>query len=267
MRKLEISIQSPFVTKNPRADRKPTVFNRILSKLSEQHLHPGKILPIFIKIDGDHKIFGALTLNTGGSVSFFPDFHKLDKFDHLTLGADFIEKKGHLTKVDLDGKHRKALHLEASQLANGYYHLVTFFMKDGDLLMDALSKINCPEIQYESDDQKRNYEMWLEDAVSFGHCLLDFPNEPGFYCVQLLILPKDENPDGLAVVTEVVEDFLSLSQTIKSPVNTLKVAIPTLENCDFSICILTFRVDQALDLDHPFGFVLGRDPNKPFTPL
>jgi len=267
MGKLEIRIQSPFVTKIPRVDRKPSVFNRVFSKLFEKGLHPGKILPIFLIIDGDYKIFGALTLNSGGSVSFFPDFYKLDQFDHLTLSRDFIEKKGHLTKLDLDGKHRKVVHLEASELANGYYHLITFIMKDGDLLMDAPSNIDCPDIQYENDEEKQKYIAILEDVVNLGHCILDFPDGDGFYCVQILIYPKGMSIEILSVCTTIVEDFLSLLKPIGELIITKKLELETPENCDFSICILTFKVDQELELDHPFGFIMARDPSKPFSQL
>jgi len=70
-----------------------------MSRLSEEKKNHGKTIPIFAVIENDYKIFGAFTLNSGGSVSFFPDFHNLDNFDHLTLNGNFIEKKGHLTKV------------------------------------------------------------------------------------------------------------------------------------------------------------------------
>jgi hypothetical protein len=264
MEKLELSIQNPFITKVTREDRRPTVFHRAFSKLFEEELHPGKIFPIFLKIEDDYKVFGALTLNTGGSVSFFPDFYNLHEFDHLTLNRDFIEKKGHLTKVNLDNnKHKKIAHLEASEMANGYFHLITFFMKNGDLLMDSPSNIELPVIYYQSEEEKQKYITMIEDAVSIGHCILDFPDEPGLYCIQILVYPKGIDKEKLSVCTNVIEDFLHILTPLNKSINTKKIEIDTQENCSFSICLLLFRFIHELDSNHPFGFVIAQDSSKP----
>jgi len=108
MGKVEITLKSSLVTKSPRGDRKPTVYNRSIRKLSEDKKHPGKILRVYAHINKDYKTFGVFTINTGGSISFFPDFYKLDNFDHLTVGKNFIKEKGHLSRVEPTGKHKKA---------------------------------------------------------------------------------------------------------------------------------------------------------------
>lgn len=261
MGKIELSITNPFATKSLRVDRKPTVFNRALAKLSSDGMNPGKIIPIFIYIDDEYKMFGIITLNTGGTVSFFPDFYNLDNFDHLTLGANFIEKKGYLTKVKSNTKHSKYLHLEASPLTGGYYHLITFAMEGGDLLMDAPPQIELPVIEYNSETKMEKFNAWINDSISAGHCKLKFPNANGFYCIQMLVLPKGASTAFCQVNTSHLEMFLSSPSAFEKEIISQQVIIPTPEKSDFSICILTFKVDKKLNA--PFGFSMSQDSIKP----
>ena len=84
-----MTIGNPYVTRNLRDNRIPTVFHRAMYRLTEEKKNPGKVIPIFCVIENDFRIFGALTINTGGSVSFFPDFFNKNHFDHLTLNGHF----------------------------------------------------------------------------------------------------------------------------------------------------------------------------------
>lgn len=120
MGKVEVMLKSSLVTKNLRLDRKPTVFTRSILKLSEDKRHPGKIIRVYAHINDDYKVFGAFTINTGGSVSFFPDFYNFDNFDHLTLSKDFIKNKGHLTKVEPLKETEKMFY---SKIGKNYYVL------------------------------------------------------------------------------------------------------------------------------------------------
>jgi hypothetical protein len=264
MKKMELTINNPYATKILREDRKPTVFKRAMARLSDQGLNPGKIIPIFTYINGNYKIFGILTLNIGGSVSFFPDFYQLDNFDHLTLSTNFIEKKGHLTKVAINGKHRKSLHLEASEMLNGNYCLITFAMVDDDLLMDAPPQIEYTEIHYNNEEEGEKYNTWINESVSSGHCILTFPEGDGSYCVQVLILPKGRTTEGLAVNRDPIEKFLLSPISLEEKVFIVKkIEIPTSERSDFSICMLTFKVPY--ELKGPFGFMMAQNPAKPLT--
>ena len=125
MGKVQITLKSSLVTKKPRENRKPTVF-----KLSEDKRHPGKIIRVYAHIDNDFKVFGAFTINTGGSISFFHDFYDFFLFDHLTLNKNFIKNNAHLTMVEKNGQHKKVCHLEANKLSTGDYSLITFGMID-----------------------------------------------------------------------------------------------------------------------------------------
>ncbi len=262
MGKLELTLENLLITKNIRPDRQTTIYIRTLSRLADEKKNPGTIIPLFVDMEGDYKILGALTLNSGGSVSFFPDFYSLDNFDHITLNANFIEKKGHLTKIGTSGDRKKPMHVEASQLIDGsYYHLVTFVMNDGELLMDAPPVMQAPDIEYSTEEEKHLFTSWLEVALSNANCVLEFPAKKGFYAIQILILPKGSDPEKLAVHRDSIEIALEHSVSFENQ-NFIckKMEIPTSERSDFSICIVMFRVPHELKAA---AFFMAQDPNRP----
>ncbi|MEY3304240.1 MAG: hypothetical protein ACK5RE_08920 [Pseudanabaena sp.] len=264
MGKVEITLQSSLVTKHPRKDREPTVFRRSILKLSENKLHPGKVIRVYVHIDDDYKVFGVFTINTGGSISFFPDFYNLDNFDHLTLSKDFIKNKGHLTKIKPNGKHKKAYHFEANKLLTGGYHLITFAMNDGDLLMDSLPEVNYPDIEFDNENETEFLTL-LEDALCHAPMMLSFPEEDGFYCIQILVLPKEKSINDVGVFLE-LKSIFTLKNPIDKTINTKAIEIKTPQDFDFSLYIVCFKIQQ--DLESPFVFAMAQDPKKPpFAPV
>jgi hypothetical protein len=261
MGKVEITLQSSLVTKNPRKDREPKVFRRSILKLAEDKLHPGEVIRVYVCIDNDFKVFGVFTINTGGSISFFPDFYKLDNFDHLTLSKDFIKTKGHLTKVKPSGKHEKVLHFEANKLPTGDYHLITFAMKDGNLLMDSLPEVHYPDIEFENAHEAEFLTL-LEDAIRHDPIMLAFPEEDGFYCIQILVVPKGRAINDVSIALG-FEDFFSLKKPIGKIITAKKTEIKTPQDFDFSLCIICFKIQQ--ELKTPFVFVMAQNHEKPPT--
>ncbi len=259
MGKVEITLQSSVVTKNLRKDREPTVFRRSILKLSEDKLHPGRVIRVYVRIDNDFKVFGAFTINTGGSISFFPDFYNLDMFDHLTLSKDFIKNKGHLTKVEPSGKHKKAYHFEAGKLSTGDYHLITFAMRDGDLLMDSLPEVHYPDVEFENAHEAEFLAL-LKDAIHHDPIMLDFPEENGFYCIQILVVPRGKVINDVSIALG-FEDFFSLEKPIDKIINAKKIEVETPQNFDFSLCIICFKIQQELKTS--FGFVMTQNSERP----
>ena len=253
MGKVGIKLKSSVFTKVPRPERRPTAFNRSLAKLSEDKLHPGKVLRVLVHINDDYKVLGVVTLNTGGSLSFFPDFYKLNEFDHLTLNKDFVSKKGHLTRVENNGKHKKVLQpIEVPQLPSGNYHLVTFGMKDGDLLMDLPQEIIYPDIEFD-DAQEQNFIELLKDALHTDAQMLDFPEEKGAAFIQIQVVPKNKALKEVAIESG-FKDFFKLRKLIPEKINAKQLQIKTPSNFDFSLCILCFRIDE--ELESPFSFCM-----------
>lgn len=265
MPKIELSVENPFVTKNSRPSRKSSLFARVYARLIVNKLNPGKIIPIFTFIKEDYKSFGAFTLNGGGSFSFFPDFYNLDNFDHLTLNTDFIHKKCHLTKIGLDGKHEKILNLEVSPLVgNNYYHLITFGMDTDDLLMDALPSLQIPDISYSTEEERLKYLGWITDSA-YRQCTLNFPNGNGSFFIQILILQKGISVDKLAVERTFIEKLLITPTSLEGKkLMCIKIEIQTPEKSDFSICIITFRID--VKVRGSFAFFMAQDSMNSLPP-
>ncbi len=259
MGKVEITLQSSLVTKNPRGDRVPTVFRRSILKLSEDKLHPGKVIRVYVHMNNDYKVFGIFTINTGGSISFFPDFYNLDNFDHLTLNRDFINNKAHMTKVEPGGRHKKAYYFEANELPTGDYHLITFGMKDSDLLMDSLPEVRYPDIEFENNHEEE-FLVLLKDAISNDPVMLDFPEDDGSYFIQVLIIPRGRLVEDVSIALGFEEAF-SLKKPLSRIINARKIEIETPASFDFSLCIICFKIEQKLGAD--FGFVMAQDSNRP----
>lgn len=260
MGKVGITLKSSLVTKSPREDRKPTVYERSIRKLSEDKRHPGKILRVYAHINADYKTFGVFTINTGGTISFFPDFYRLDSFDHLTIGKNFIKKKGHLSRVESAGKHKKAYFFEANRLPTDDYHLITIMMKDGGLLMDSLPEVHYPDIEFENESEEEFLAL-LKDAIHTDAYMLDFPEGDGFYCVQVQIIPKGKNINKVSIWTNIIEDFLLLRKPLGKIILAKKVEITTPTDFDFSLCIIMFKINQ--ELKSPFAFAMAQDKNHP----
>lgn len=256
MPEIRISITNPVVTENPREDRVSSLSKRVFAQLAVRKRNPGKVVPIFVRIDADHKMFGALTLNSGGPVSFFPDFHNLDNFDHLTLSTDFISKGGHLTVVKSDGDHSKFFNIEASLMVNGDYHLITFGMTNGDLLMDVPQQFEIPPVSYATEEEREKYEAWIV-ASAHGAATLEFPAEEGSYCIQIQVIAKGTATDGMAVEGKVIEKLIAPGMSLEGRLlNTKVTEIPIEDKCDFTIRILTCRIDHQLSA--PFAFFMGQ---------
>src|SRR5206468_733744 len=95
-----------------------------------------------------------------------------------------------------------------------------------------------------------------------GHLTLDFPNEEGSHAVQVLILPKTERTEGLAVHRDPLEAALLNPKSLeKENFNVRKTVIDTHEKSDFTITILTMRVPHELKAE--FAFYVAQDPEKP----
>jgi hypothetical protein len=135
-------------------------------------------------------------------------------------------------------------------------------MVDDDLLMDSPPEIEYAEIYYKNEAEKEKYNNWINESVTAGHCILEFPDEGGSYCIQILVLPKGTTTDRLAVDRSSVEKLFLHPISLENVIfNVKKIEIPTSSNSDFSICILAFKVPYQLK--GPFGFLMAQNPAKP----
>lgn len=164
-----------------------TVYDRVFRKLLVQDGALGKVHPIYLKIGGRYTIFGILTINTGGSYSFFPELPGDLYFDHITFSKNLQKNNHHYTKTTWLGRE-KILPIYAQVLSNGTHHAITFLYKDHGLLIDAPKHIHYPKIPIE-----KLYE--LEKAFSTAgelesSTIIEFPRTAEPVCLQFFLLPK-----------------------------------------------------------------------------
>jgi hypothetical protein len=95
--------------------------------------------------------------------------------------------------------------------------------------------------------------------------MLSFPEEDGFYCIQILVLPKEKSINDVGVFLE-LKSIFTLKNPIDKTINTKAIEIKTPQDFDFSLYIVCFKIQQ--DLESPFVFAMAQDPKKPpFAPV
>jgi len=104
MSKIKLVVENTFIDSSQSSnDLGLTVFKRVFNKLVSGEGPLGKVLSLYLEINGSHKIFGALTLNKSGSYSFFPELADGLLFDHITFVKDLSKNNHHYTKVTPTG--------------------------------------------------------------------------------------------------------------------------------------------------------------------
>ena len=241
MSTINIKLTNSLISENlPRPNRTPTIYIRTLKHLIALGRHPGRIIPVYLKILNDFKVLGAFTLNKNGSVSFFPDLAELDLFDHLTVDKNFISKGGHFTTLDSKNKHRKYMSFDITRLDSGDYHIITFVIPNGDLLMDVPSSIDFPSVLVD-DHRENEYMSILQEAIQNDTYIITFPeNTEGLYCVQILYVSNSKQESDIAIWTNIIQKFTKNIKDLENPIYAKKAIIP-LPGMDFSVSITAFR--------------------------
>ena len=134
-------------------------------------------------------------------------------------------------------------------------------LQDGDLLMDSLPEVRYPDIEFENEYEEEFLAL-LKDAIHTDAYMLDFPEEAGFYCIQIQIIPKGRDINKVSICTSIVEDFLSLPKPLEKIIQARKLEIETPENFDSYLCVIAFKVNQ--ELKTPFAFAMAQDPKHKY---
>ncbi len=158
-----------------------------------------------IKNDGIYRMVGALTINTGGSVSFFPDMYNLNAhhlnslgtithrtpvLDHYTLTKDFLRTKAHGTAI-LDRKRNKILSHRTTQLDDGDHHWLSISISDLSFLNDVPSTKDINLLNVQPTEENRT--IVIESLKHSHKGLFSLPEQikPGIIgCMQLIIREK-----------------------------------------------------------------------------
>lgn len=235
------------------------IFNRVFRRYTRDKLNPGKVTLLNLLDGEDEYIVGAFTENTGGSISFFPDFssaltkkyfekkgvqitEEIQDFDHFTLNKDF-GKRGHIT----NSEKKHSMQHDPVLLSNGDYHWFTVLISDVSKLNTLSNKITITEDQ---DDSTSSTIDIVRNSIR-GAIKNNFPYPPTenqFGCIQVLLIKKEQSiNNGFAFCKGILEAgiFQDNVTNFISPedVYSTNYFFPTLNNFGFNILILFFTLD------------------------
>ena len=202
----------------------------------------GKVMPLYLEINGSYRIFGALTLNKSGSYSFFPELADGLPFDHITFVKGLSKNNHHYTKVTSSGRE-KVLPIHAEYLSNGMYHGVSFAC-DFLMLKDAPKKIHYPEI--DTEHLKEIQAAFLTSARPEGSIIIRLGKNDGTVCVQLFLIPTKTDYRQMTIYPEIFrrvqKDFeIREGQEINNTV------VPHEYQSAYVLGIETFLYDKKMD--------------------
>ncbi len=162
-----------------------------------------------------HHVLGALTINSGGSISFFPDTypeqatsHKVDQllgdcksyifpdYDHMTLTRDFLKTGGHVTSVS-EKKRKKLDKHKVNALPDGTHHWLSLVVSNLSYLNDAPIEITLPIFKIEESLSSAHSQMLTESIKDF-FLRIRFPEEireGTMGCVQFVLVKKGTHAD------------------------------------------------------------------------
>lgn len=188
MKALKLIVENGFVeTRSTSKDLGIRVFGRVFNKVLTSGGPIGKVHPIYLKIGDTPKLFGVLTLNNGGSYSFFPEFPEGLQFDHITFVRDLKKGNHHCTNIASDG-NEKVLPIFAEEITSGMYHGASFEIGKTNFLKDAPRQVIYPEVKSEHLDQIR--ESFLTVGKFEGSSIIDLGTVAGKIYIQFFLIPK-----------------------------------------------------------------------------
>jgi hypothetical protein len=165
-----------------------TVFDRVFAKLINEGRSIGKVQPMYLISNNLAKTLGIVTLNKGGSYSFFPELPSDHPFDHMTFAKDLEKDKHHYTGVSNSGRE-KVLPINAESLTNGMYHVATFVYKDHHLLKGIPKEVIYPEVEVNKLNELK--EAFITSDRAEGSAIIKLANDEGVFCMQFFLIPKN----------------------------------------------------------------------------
>jgi hypothetical protein len=227
-----------------------TVFERVFYKLMSKQGPLGKVLPLYLEINGSYKIFGALTLNKSGSYSFFPELAYGLPFDHITFVKDLSKNNHHYTKVTLTGRE-KVLPIHAEHLSNDMYHGISFAC-DPLMLKEAPKEVHYPEIN--ADDLKEIQAAFLTSDRPEGSIIIKTGKNGGTVCLQFFLIPAKTDYRKMIMYPEIfrkVQKDFDIKEG--QEVNVVNTVVPHEYQSAYVLGIATFLFDKKMD--HPLLIV------------
>ncbi len=251
MPKLKLVVENTFIDSAQSSNGLGlTVFKRVFHKVMSGGGPLGKVLPLYLEVNGGYKIFVALTLNKSGSYSFFPELADGLPFDHITFVKDLSKNNHHYTKVTAAGRE-KVLPLHAEHLSNDMYHGLSFACVP-PMLKEAPKEIHYPEI--DAEHSKEIYAAFLTSGRPEGSIIIKLGKNSGTVCLQFFLIPTKTDYRKMTIYPEafrkVQKDFDIKEGQETNIVNTV---VPHEYQSAYVLGIATFLFDKKLD--HPLLIV------------
>lgn len=215
-----------------------SVYRRVFKKLLDSHGSLGKVQPIYFRIDGEHKVFGIVTINKSGSFSFFPELPGDPFFDHVTFNRDLSKNEHHFTRVS-DKKREKVLPLHAQHLSNNMYHAVSFSY-NSDYLRVAPKYVHYPEIPL--SDCMEVQDAFFVSSKTYGSTVVDLHDGGPAIHAQFFLIPADVDVHRMKPYVGVYKGYENETKVIE--VEYLKMAcavIPHVYQEEYVLGLGVFR--------------------------
>lgn len=244
MQFVELVVENTFInSQGTSRELQLTVFDRVFAKLVNQGGSIGKVRPIYL-ISGDRsKTLGVLTLNKGGSYSYFPELPGDYDFDHMTFNRDLQKDNHHYTRVTIDGRE-KVLPINAKYLTNGMYHAATFVYTDYQLLKGIPKEIIYPVL--EITKLKEIHDAFITSGNPEGSTLLNVDFISGSFCMQVFLIPKTID---YRTMTFFLEPFQKIQSNfaLEDGTKAFNAVIPHEYQSDYVLGIVVFFHKRYID--------------------
>ncbi len=251
MPKLRLVVENTFIDSAQSSNGLGlTVFERVFNKLMSSKGPLGKVLPLYLEINGSYKIFGVLTLNKSGSYSFFPELADGLPFDHITFVKDLSKNNHHYTKVTHTGRE-KVLPIHAEYLSNDMYHGISFAC-DPLMLKEAPKEIHYPEI--DTKHLKEIHAAFLTSGRPEGSIIVRLGKNGGTVCLQFFLVPTKTDYRKMTIYPEIfrkVQKDFEIKEG--QDVNVFNTVVSHEYQSAYVLGIETFLYDKKMD--HPLLIV------------
>ena len=249
MHKSSLIVENTFIdSAETSRDLRLTVFERVFNKLMSRQGPLGKVMPIYLQINGRYRIFGVLTLNRSGSYSLFPELPAGLPFDHITFVKDLSKNNHHYTKVTPTGR-AKVLPIHAEHLSNDMYHGISFACNPL-MLKEAPKEIHYPEVN--TEHLKEIHAAFLTAGSPQGSIIIKLGKNGGTICVQFFLIPRETDYKRMTIYPQafrkVQKDF-----QIKEGHDVFNTVVPHHYQRAYVLGIETFLYDKTMD--HPLVIV------------
>lgn len=267
---LQIKLRPGVTNKEPRAGKITKLFEKVFQIYLNEKRPPGWIKFIIVKEGDDYRLIGAITINTGGSISFFPDTYpdkaisyKEDRskgkviespfpeYDHMTLAKNFLKDGGHITAISDKGRKKVKSH-KVNILENKDYHWLSIVVANFSFLNDVPPEVSLPIFSIDEELTSTHSEM-LTESIRNCFFVIEFPEKivnGKLGCIQIILTEKSKISKENKVYMTPFNSSVFGDLVIPEKTLATELVIKTEKNQDYDVLIkvftLTAKADRAI---------------------